>query len=246
VQKGSFLAAFDAKTGKELWRTARADVPTWGTPTAHVVGGQAQVVVNGWKHIGAYDFKTGREVWKMTGMGDIPVPTPVAHDGLIYITNAHGRIGAPVFAVRETAKGDITLAEGTTSNEHVAWSTPRDGGYMCTPLVYQGLVYIVKFNGVLSVYDARTGERKYQERFANGTSAFTASPVAANGRVYFANEDGQVFVVKAGPVFAIEATNDMGSPVLATPAISEGRLFIRTASQLVAIGGSPDRRSAKP
>ena len=93
---------------------------------------------------------------------------------------------------------------------------------MCTPLVYQGLVYIVKYNGVLTVYDAKTGERKYQERLAGGTSAFTASPVAANGKVYFANEDGQVFVVKAGPTFEIVATNDMASPVLATPAISEG------------------------
>ena len=244
VQKGSFLAAFDARDGKELWRTPRADVPTWGTPTVHTVGGQAQIIVNGWKHIGAYDFKTGREIWKLTGAGDIPVPTPVVRDGLIYITNAHGRIGAPVFAIRETAKGDITLAEGATSNAHIAWSHPRDGGYMCTPLVYQGVVYIVKFNGVVTAYDAKTGEKKYQDRFAGGTSAFTASPVAANGNVYFANDDGQVFVVKAGPTFDIIATNDMGSPVLATPAISDGRLFIRTASHLFAIAPSGARRSS--
>jgi outer membrane protein assembly factor BamB len=236
IQKGSFLAAFDAKSGKELWRTARAEVPTWGTPTVHVVGGKPQVIVNGWKHIGAYDFKTGREIWKMAGVGDIPVPTPVVHDGLVYITNAHGRAGAPVFAIRETATGDISLAEGATTNAHIAWSQAKDGGYMCTPLVYKGLVYIVKFNGVLSVYDAKTGERKYQERLAGGTSAFTASPVAANGNVYLASEDGQMFVVKAGPVFETVATNDMASPVLATPAISDGRLFIRTASHLYAIG----------
>jgi outer membrane protein assembly factor BamB len=109
---------------------------------------------------------------------------------------------------------------------------------MCTPLVYQGLVYIVKYNGVLNVYDARTGEKKYQERFAGGTSAFTSSPVAADGKVYFANEDGQVFVVKAGPVFEILATNDMGAPVLATPAISEGRLIYRTANRVMAIGAN--------
>jgi outer membrane protein assembly factor BamB len=238
VQKGSFLAAFDARTGKEKWRTARADVPTWGTPTVHAVGGRKQVIVNGWKHIGAYEFDTGKEIWKLAGLGDIPVPTPVVHDGLVYITNAHGKAGAPVYAIRETAKGDITLAEGTTSNEHIAWSTSRDGGYMCTPLVYRGLVYIVRFNGVLTVYDAKTGEKKYQERFAGGTSAFTASPVAADGRIYFANDDGQVFVVKAGPAFEILATNDMGSPVLATPAISEGRILVRTASELVAIAGN--------
>jgi outer membrane protein assembly factor BamB len=236
IQKGSFLAAFDADTGKEKWRTPRAEVPTWGSPTVHTVGGRDQVIVNGWKHIGAYDFATGKEIWRMKGAGDIPVPTPVVHDGLVYITNAHGREGAPVFAIRETAQGDISLAEGATSNAHIAWSYPRDGGYMCTPLVYQGLVYIVKYNGVLNVYDAKTGEKKYQERLSGGTAAFTASPVASGGNVYFANEDGQVLVVKAGPVFETVATNDMGSPVLATPAISEGRLLIRTASHLVAIG----------
>jgi outer membrane protein assembly factor BamB len=236
VQKNSFIAAFDARDGRELWRTPRADVPTWGTPTVHRVGGETQIIVNGWKHIGAYDFKTGKEIWKLTGGGDIPVPTPVVHDGLIYITNAHGQQGAPVYAIRDTARGDITLPAGATSSEHVAWSHPRDGGYMCTPLVYQGLVYIVKYNGVLNVYDAKTGEKKYQERFAGGTSAFTSSPVAADGKVYFANEDGQVFVVKAGPAFEILATNDMGAPVLATPAISEGRLIYRTARQVLAIG----------
>ena len=104
VQKGSFLAAFDAKTGAEKWRTARADVPTWGTPAVHVVDGRAQVVVNGWKHIGGYDLQTGREVWRMAGGGDIPVPTPVVHDGLVYITNAHGP-AAPVYAIRADGEG---------------------------------------------------------------------------------------------------------------------------------------------
>jgi outer membrane protein assembly factor BamB len=210
------------------------EVPTWGTPAVHVVGGVPQVVVNGWKHIGGYDLRTGREVWRMAGGGDIPVPTPVIHDGIVYITNAHGP-AAPVYAIRATARGDITLKDGETRSEHVAWSQARDGGYMCTPLVYRGLVYIVKYNGVLSVYDAKTGERRYQERLGGGTSAFTASPVAANGKVYLANEDGQVLVLKAGPTFEVLATNEMGAPVLATPAISDGRLVFRTPKELVAI-----------
>ncbi len=235
VQKGSFLAAFDARDGRELWRTARSDVPTWGTPTIHEVKGRTQLVVNGWKHIGAYDFKTGKEVWKLQGGGDIPVPTPVVHDGLIFITNAHGP-KAPVYAIRDTATGDITLPEGATSNEAVAWSVARDGGYMCTPLVYNGLVYIVKYNGVLSAYDARTGETKFQQRLAGGTSAFTSSPIAADGKVYLASEDGHVFVLKAGPAFELVAENDMGESVLATPAISEGSLLYRTAGHLLSIG----------
>jgi outer membrane protein assembly factor BamB len=240
VQEGSFLAAFDARDGRELWRTPRADVPTWGTPTVHQVNGQTQLIVNGWKHIGAYDFKTGKEIWKLQGGGDIPVPTPVVQDGLIFITNAHGP-KAPVYAIRETATGDITLAAGATRNDHVAWSVERDGGYMCTPLVYNGLVYIVKYNGVLSVFDARTGESKYQQRLAGGTSAFTSSPIAADGKVYLASEEGHVFVLKAGPAFEVLAENDMGESVLATPAISEGALLYRTAGHLMSIGAAKSR-----
>ena len=237
VQKDSFLAAFDARDGTELWRTARTDVPTWGPPTIHTVKGQTQIIVNGWRHMGAYDFKTGKEIWKLKGTGDIPVPTPVVHEGLIYITSAHGP-GAPVFAIKETATGDISLAEGATSNESIAWSYPRDGGYMCTPLVYRGLVYIVKYNGVLNVYDAKTGEKKFTERLADGKSAFTSSPVASDGKVYLTSEEGHVYVLKASPTFELLADNDMTESVLATPAISEGLLIFRTAGHLVAIKGS--------
>jgi outer membrane protein assembly factor BamB len=234
VQKGSFLAAFDVASGRELWRSTRDDVPTWSTPTVHQVNGNWQIVVNGMRHAGAYDFKTGKEVWHLAGGGDIPVPTPVVHDGLVYITNAHGK-AAPVYAIRTAATGDVSLAGDATSNAGVAWSQQRDGGYMCTPLVYRGIVYIVKFNGVLSAYDARTGERKFQERLAGGTAAFTASPVASDGKIYLANEDGQVFVLKAGPTYEMLALNDMGGPVLATPAISEGDIFVRTAGQMIAL-----------
>lgn len=235
VQKGSFLAAFDARDGRERWRVARTDVPTWGTPTVHIVNGQPQIIVNGMRHVGGYDLKTGKEIWKLSGGGDIPVPTPVVSDGLIYITNAHGP-ASPVYAIRDTASGDISLAAGTSSNAGVAWSSPRDGGYMCTPLAYRGLVYIVKYNGVLTVFDAKTGERKYQERLSGGTSAFTASPVANDGKVYLANEDGQVFVIKAGPAYELVSLNEMGTTVLATPAISEGRLLFRTPQHVISIG----------
>ena len=233
VQKGSFLAAFDARDGRELWRVTRNEVPTWGTPTVHEVNGKAQLIVNGWHHIGAYDFASGKEIWKMEGLGDIPIPTPVVNEGLIYITNAHGPKGAPVYAIRETATGDITLTGGATSNAGIAWSALRDGGYMCTPLIYRGLVYIIKYNGVLTVYDAKTGEQKLQQRI--GSAAFTASPIAADGKVYVANEDGHVYVLKAGPTYEVLSENDFGEPVLATPAISEGTLLFRTKSQIVAI-----------
>jgi outer membrane protein assembly factor BamB len=234
VQKGSFLAAFNAKDGRELWRVTRDDVPTWSTPTVHEVAGRTQLIVNGMRHVGAYDFKTGKEIWKLSGGGDIPVPTPVVSDGLVFITNAHG-ILAPVYAIKDTATGDVSLTQGASTNASVAWSYPRDGGYMCTPLVYRGLLYVVRHNGVLNVYDAKTGEKKFQERLAGGKSAFTASPVAADGKVYFASEEGHIYVVKAGPAFELLAENDMGESVLATPAISEGRLIVRTQNHVMAL-----------
>jgi outer membrane protein assembly factor BamB len=106
---------------------------------------------------------------------------------------------------------------------------------MCTPLVYQGLVYIVKYQGILTVYDAKTGERKFQQRLAGGTSAFTSSPVAANGKIYLASEEGHIYVLKAGPTYELLAQNEMGESVLATPAISEGTLLYRTQGHVLAI-----------
>jgi len=235
VQQGAFLGAFDLKTGNEKWRTPRADVPTWGTPTIVQVNGRPQVIVNGWKHIGAYDFATGKEIWKLAGGGDIPVPTPIVGDGLIYITNAHGPM-APIYAIRTTATGDISLKAGETSNAHIAWSYPRDGGYLITPILYRGILYVVKSNGAFQALDAKTGERIYQDRLGSGTTAFTASPVAADGKIYFSSEEGDTFVVEAGRTFKLLATNPTGEIIMATPAISEGVLFIRTAKQIVAVG----------
>jgi outer membrane protein assembly factor BamB len=235
VQKSSFLAAFDLKSGKNLWRTARKDVPTWGSPTIHQVGGQTQVLVNGWHHVGAYDFKTGAEIWKLDGGGDIPVPTPIVGNGLIYITSAHGPV-SPVYAIRETATGDISLKADEASNTHIAWSVPRDGGYLITPVLYRDLLYVCKSNGVFTAFDAKTGQRAYQQRLGNGTTAFTASLVAADGKVYFTSEDGDVFVVKAGRTFELLATNKLGEIGMATPAISEGVIYVRTDKSLIAIG----------
>jgi outer membrane protein assembly factor BamB len=236
VQKNSFLAAFDLKTGKQLWRTPRQDVPTWSTPTIHEVGGRAQILVNGWRHMGAYDFTTGEEIWRLKSVGgDIPVPTPVVGHGMVYLTSAHGAGGQPVFAIRETARGDVTLAPDTTSNAHIAWSYPRDGAYMISPVLYRGLLYVSKNNGVFSVFDAKTGERHYQERLGDGTTGFTASLVAADGKVYFTSEDGDVFVVKAGREFELLAKNPLGDYAMATPAISEGTLYFRTGRAVIAV-----------
>ncbi len=235
VQKGSFLAALDLKSGRELWRTDRRDVPTWSTPTVHEASGRAQVIVNGWKHIGGYDAGNGAELWKLVGGGDIPVPTPVVAHGLIFITNAHGRM-APIYAVRTNAEGEISLKEGETANAHIPWSTHRDGAYMQTPLVYGDYLYVCRDNGVLSCYEARTGKRLYQERLGPaGRTGYTASGVAADGKLYYTSEDGDVFIIQAGPEFKKLGTHTLGETCLATPAISRGTLFFRTRGHLLAI-----------
>ena len=238
VQKDSFIAVYDVATGNEVWRVARADVPTWSTPGVWPIGSgdgaKTLVLANGWKHIGAYDFATGQEVWKLVGGGDIPVPTPIVAHDLAFITNAHGRM-APVYAIKPAASGDITPAADATTSAGIAWSVPRDGGYMQTPIVYGDLLYVGKDNGVLNVYDARTGEKKYQTRIGDGSRGFTSSPVAADGKVYFTSEQGDVIVVAAGPEYKELARNELGEVHMSTPAISEGVLYFRTKDHVIAI-----------
>jgi outer membrane protein assembly factor BamB len=235
VLNDPFVAAFDLESGERIWRTPRDDVPTWSTPTVHETGDRTLLLLNGWKHAGGYDAKTGEEIWRLNGGGDIPVPGPVVAHDLVFITNAHGS-DAPIYAIRLDARGDISLGEGETSNAHIAWSVPRGGAYMQTPLVYGPYLYNCRDNGVLSVYDAKTGDRKYQQRLGGGGGGFTASPVAADGKVYFTSEEGDVYVIEAGPEYELLATNPLGEVTMATPAVSEGTLYFRTRTHLLAIG----------
>ena len=235
VNNQSFIAAFDLETGQEVWRTLRDEVPTWGTPTVHESDGRAQVIVNGWKHIGAYDARTGEELWRMKGGGDVPVPTPFVACGLIFIHNAHGRM-APIYAIRTDARGDITLEDGQTSNEFIAWCRPRKAAYIPTAIAYGDHLYVGNDSGILTCYQAKTGDQVYRTRIAGKGGAYSASPVAADGKLYFTSEDGDIHVVKAGPEFELLATNPMGEVCLATPAISQGMIFVRTRSHLFGIG----------
>lgn len=233
VLENSFLAAFRIEDGEEVWRTARDDVPTWSTPTVYEQNGHRQIVVNGYRHIGGYALESGEELWRLRGGGDIPVPTPVAGGGLIFITNAHGG-GAPVYAIRGDAQGDISLSVGQTSSRYIAWSYGSGGNYMQTPLVYRNHLYTCNDQGVLTVYEAKTGRRLERKRLGTG-GGFSASPVAADGKLYFTSEEGDVFVVEARPDFAVLATNTLGEISMATPAISEGVLFFRTREHLIAV-----------
>lgn len=234
VQKDSFLATFDVKTGKEIWRTMRDDVPTFGSPgvgpyTAKF-GPKEQVVVNGWKHIAGYDLDTGKELWRMKGGGDIPVPTPVFSNGMVIITNAHG-MGRPIYAIRTNAAGDLS-----EDRSAIQWSQDRAGNYMQTPLLDQGLGYFCFDNGVLTVYELETGAKVYQQRLGSGNSGFSSSPVAAGGNLYVTNEEGKTYVIALGREYKLVAENETEEQVMATPAVADGVIYLRGRNHLFAIG----------
>lgn len=240
MQKNSFIASFDLKTGKEIWRTNRDEKSSWGTPTVFEGKDRAIIVTNASKRIRGYDPLTGKELFELAGNPQITIPTPVIGHDLIFVASAYVS-SYPIYAIKPTASGDITLPEGKDSNEHIAWSKKRGGVYIPTPLVYGDYLYLCSDKGVLSCYNARTGELIYQQRIAPG--GYFASPVGADGKLYFAGEDGDVFVVKAGAQYELLATNPIGEAMLATPAISEGMIYVRTISHVYGIGDATAARA---
>lgn len=230
-QQGGFLAAFRLSDGEQLWRIERRDVPTWGAPLVVAAADRTQVVVNGWRHAGGYDFETGQELWRVNGGGDLPVPSPIYGDGRFYFTSVHGD-QSPVYAVSEERRGTTNLAEGQTQG--LAWLVERKGAYMATPLLLDGLLYVVRWNGILVCLNPKNGNLIYEQRLPPG--AYTASPVGGDGKLYLANEDGTVIVVRAGREFAIASQTQAEDPILASPALSEGVLFLRTGRELIAVG----------
>jgi hypothetical protein len=231
-QKGSFLAAYDLDSGKQVWRTERDEISTWGTPTILESGGRAEIVTNGTK-VRGYDPATGKLLWTLGPNSEVTVGTPVVGDGLVYVTGGYPPV-RPVYAIKPGAAGDISLPQEKTSNDAVAWSN-KEGTYIPTPLFYQGILYTLGNNGVLSAYDGKTGERLYRSRVGEG-GGFSASPIAADGRLYLASEDGDVFVIAAGRTFQPLAKNPMGEAIMATPAISDGVVIVRTLGHVYGIG----------
>ncbi len=242
IQKGSFIAAFDVRTGKPVWRTQRDEIPGWSTPTIYQNGSTAELITQGPTFTRGYNPRTGEELWRLSGHSEITVPTPITTRDLIVVSNGYKAV-QPIFAIRPGARGDITLKEGSETSAAIAWSSKRGGPYLPTPIIYGDTLYVVLNNGVFSAYDVKTGSRHYQERLGGKGGAFTASPVAADGRIYLASEDGEVFVVKAGTSYELLATNTMGEVLMATPAIINGALLVRGMQHVFAIG-SP--RGAAP
>jgi outer membrane protein assembly factor BamB len=237
IQKNSFIAAFDITTGQPAWRTAREEIPSWSTPAIFEHDGRAELVTQATTFIRGYNPESGKELWRLGGNSEITIPTPIVGPGVIIVTNGYRGV-QPIFAIKPGATGDITLKGDSTTNEFIAWSTNRGGPYIPTPVIYGDLLYVLAINGVLAAYDVKTGQRVYQERVAGGGS-FSASPVAADGKLYLTSEDGDVFVVRAGPKYELLATNSMGQVIMATPAIANGVIFIRGLKDVVAIAQKP-------
>lgn len=234
VLENSFLAAFDAATGEELWKTERDEFPGWSTPNIYSYEGRDIVAVNGFKHRGGYDFLTGEEIWKMSGGGDIPIPTPLIGEDLVYFNSAHGRF-APVMAVKKSATGDITLKDDETTNEGIKWYYPRGGAYIQSMLLYDNYIYVAHLNGQVQCFDAVTGDEIYREKIGKA-EFFLSCPVASDGKIYITSVPGEVYILDAGPEFRIRGQFPLGDVCMTTPAITDGMMIFRTEHSLIAVG----------
>jgi outer membrane protein assembly factor BamB len=223
-----FIAAFDGRTGTEVWRASREATVGWGTPIAVRVGSRDEIIVNGQSKVHAYDPANGRELWRCGGMGFEVIPTPVVGYGMVFCSS--GRQG-PTLAIRPGGQGDVTAS-------HVAWSTPRGSPFVPSPILYGDELYTVNdMQSIISAFDAASGKMMFQGRLGEAQrEGFSASPVAVDGKVFFTNDTGETFVLKAAPTFQLLHVNRIGEPTLASPALVDGRWYIRTARHLFAIG----------
>ncbi len=235
TQAEDFIVALDTQSGEEVWRTAREELPSWGSPTIYDGAGRAELITNGSNFIKSYDPTTGKELWRLGGSSKITAPTPVFKDDLIIVASGR-RPEKPIFAVRAGATGDISLADGETSGGSVVWSKRGRGPYMPTPIIYGDYLYSINNNGILDCYEVESGREIYRQRIPHQGGGFSGSPVAADGRIYLPSEDGDIFVIRAGTEFEMVAKNDMGERLMATPALSEGVMYVRGERHLFAVG----------
>ncbi len=239
-QKQQYAAAFDKRTGKQLWRTnrdlgqARGEMSMrsgWASPYVWINPIRTEVITIGPSHAVSYDLE-GKELWRIAGMAPTPVPSPFAVDGMLYIDAGRGR---PLYAVKPGATGDISLAKDTKSNEYVVWSEARGGTYLPTPVAYEGGIYVLNETGIFSRIDAKTGSVSYRSRLDKDAGNFTSSPWAYNGKIFCLNEEGKTFVVAAGEKFELLHVNSLDEFSMASPAIVGDRLLVRTEARIYSI-----------
>ena len=236
-EKQQFIAAFDKSTGKQAWRTNRSihvqgsDRQTgWSSPYIWKNSARTEIVTVGPGLAISYDV-AGKELWRLGGMSAMPIPSPFAYDGLLYLNGGSGKALA---AVKPGATGDLTTPDGARLNDFVAWLQPKAGTYLPTELAYEGGLYVLTHNGILTRFDAKTGAQTYKARIGEGGD-FTTSPWGYNGKIFCMNEEGRTFVIRAGDKYELLDSNDLGEMALATPALIGDRLILRTENHLYSI-----------
>ena len=232
----SFLAAYDKRTGKEVWKIERETGTNWVTPYIWENEKRTEIIVPATKVVRAYDLD-GKVLWEFKGMSTIVIPTPFSKFGLLYIASGYvGDQHRPVYAIRPGAAGDISLKQGEKSNDFIAWYQPQAAPYNPSPIVYGDLYYTLLDRGFFTAHDARTGREVYgKQRIDPAAGAFTSSPWAYSGKIFCLSEDGDTFVIQAGAEYKLVGKNSLNEMCMATPAIARGSLILRTASKLYRI-----------
>ena len=233
TQNQSFLAAFDLASGKRVWETKREEDSSWSTPTIYEGKGGAELITSGTKYYRGYDPLTGKELWRMADGVDTKIPTPIATHDLYFLGGGASNARRTFYALRAGGRGEIKPGEAGAKD--IAWQSPQIKPHIVTPIVYGDYLYVCTDNGILSQYHAKTGEPTFRARLGSGGS-FSASPVAADGKLYFASEDGEVFVIKAGTTFELLAKNPVGEVIMSTPAIGGNMMIIRGQTHVFGIG----------
>ncbi len=236
TQGEDFVLAVDLKTGKQRWRTARDEQPSWGTPTAFPATADhpAVLVANGSNFIVGYDPETGLERWRLGGSSNITTPTPIAAGDDLMVIASGRRPNKPIYVVKRGAKGDLTLPEGKTSSESVVWSSTGKGPYMPTPVVVGERLFVLQNQGILDAYTLSAGEEVYRQRLRHQGGGFSGSPVVAGEMMYLPGEDGDVFVVQTAGEYREIAVNAIGERLMSTPAIANDTLFVKGERHLFA------------
>jgi outer membrane protein assembly factor BamB len=228
---GSFLVALDRFTGEEMWRVARQNRRSWATPILVRAAGRVELIASGAEAVVAYDPATGKELWRANGVQSHPIPSPVAGHGLVFVTA--GSQAKRAYAFKLGGSGNLA------DSAHVAWHYAKGTAYVPSPIVHGRYLYLMTDKGLLTCLDAITGEVQYEGGRVPVPATFTASPIAVGDRLLLTSEDGDTFVVKAGPVHEVVATNPIGEPVYASLAVAGGTIFIRGERHLFAISRGP-------
>jgi outer membrane protein assembly factor BamB len=234
---GSFILALDKKTGNTVWRTDRDEASSWSTPYLFDKGARPELIVNATRAIRSYDPATGKLLWECRGPAtSITTPTPTFSNGLIIVSSGFLiEEVRPMTAFRPGANGDITLKQGETSSKDIAWRQLMAAPYIPSPIAYGDYVFVVLDQGFIACYDAKTGKEIYGKTRIDTGASFSSSPVGIEGKLFVMSEDGDVYVINAGPKYELLAKNSIGEAVMASPAVSQGKMFVRALKHLYCI-----------